>query len=167
VSALYVKAYPRFVLPVVPERVLLPKGMILVAFAIILYVIIYINYLLLGDSVPIAVHIILGVSFLVLLVIETLWTYLAYAKFRYEFYDTHILVRGPHTYRIGYDEVSAVSCVTSFFDRFTHTATIVLANSDHRYNLRHVSASPDVYNRIEQLVHTGRRGFAGADGAST
>lgn len=154
---MYASRYPKLIVRVVPQRVFLPKMLIIVLFALVLYAIVFANYFLLAADVPVEIHILIVTTGVVFLCFEAIWTYVKYHSYHYEFYPDHILVRAEHTYPVFYRDISSISLKKTFFDSITKTVTIELSNPGHRFSLRYVSDLPETHSAVEQMVMQGRK----------
>jgi hypothetical protein len=152
---------PRYTLRVAPVRVMMPKLLIIAVFAVVLLAIVAVNDVLFPDQVRTATYAIVWVAALLLLALEATWTFVRYRNFRYDFYDTQILVRGFTTYPIGYPDVSHLHVMKTFFDRFTKTQTLVLQGANQRYLLKHVPDDPTVAEYISRMIGIGKRETTG------
>jgi hypothetical protein len=156
-ECLYLKNAPRLILRVVPSRVLLPKGLIIISFGLLFLVIALVNDVLFPNQVSGVIYAVLAVATILGLCLESVWTYLKFHQYQYEFYSDHILVRGITTYPIAYEEIATARIEKNLFDRMSNTTTLVLEGPEHRYFIRSVVDDSALLFEAQRLIHVGRR----------
>lgn len=132
-------------------RFLFDRFLIITGLCILLYLGIYVNFYLLGRSIPAAWNWTIIIFMMLLIVMEMILCHVKYGTYVYEFYDEKLVMNCSKTKELSYSAILRVKYSSGTFDRWFKTGDIVITTNDGRtFKLRHLTNPNQAYLLIQR-----------------
>jgi len=120
---------------------------------ILAYIVIYINYWLLGSTIPSSIIWILFISLTVFCLLFYVITYVRYNSLYYTFFDTQMTIHDKKTTIIKYTIIKDISYEQNFIDKKFNTSNIkLITQSGKDIMLRHLSNGNQIFFFLQKKI---------------
>jgi len=144
---------PKFRIRPSPRRFLFDKLLVLLCLGILLYIGIFVNYYLLNSSIPMIFNMLFMLCIMLLILLELILCYVKYGNYVYDFYDERVRIGLSDVNEVSYNNISSISYVENFFDRWFRTGTIVMVLKDgKKLKLKYLNNPNQAYLLIQRHV---------------